>query len=85
MKRAEQGISWASSRKRSWCKGVSVDGHERSLRAKVLGDGARVPAAAESAVDDDLAGLRVEQAEQLLGKHRNVNGGHVKQDGQRAP
>ncbi len=43
-----------------------------------------MPSAAESAVDDSLGRLWIEQLEQLLGKYRDVDGGHVKQDGQRA-
>jgi hypothetical protein len=39
-------------------------------------------AAAERAVDRGLPGLRVERLDQLAGEHRNVRGGHVKQDGQ---
>ena len=63
---------------------VAVDRDKRAVGAEALGDHARVPAAAESAVDRGLAGLGVEQLEQLVGEHRDVDGGHVKQDGQRA-
>jgi hypothetical protein len=37
---------------------------------------------AEGAVDGDLAGLRIEGLDQLAGEDRNVDAGHVKQDGQ---
>ena len=41
-------------------------------RAEALGEQARVPAVAEGAVDRRLAGLRVEQLEQLAREHRRV-------------
>jgi hypothetical protein len=48
----------------------------------VVGHQARVAAAAERAVDRDVAGLRVERLHQLAGQDRDVGAGHVKQDGQ---
>ena len=47
-----------------------------------LGDEARVPAAAERAVDGDLARPRVQRLDQLAGEDRDVRLGHVKKDGQ---
>ena len=43
-----------------------------------LSDQARVAAAAEGAVDGDLAGLRVEQLDELAGQHGDVRLRHVK-------
>ncbi len=88
MKRIEQETSSASSMKRSSASGsrsiaISVpSGPSRSATMR------RVPASPEGAVDRDRGGwdsIQVEQVEQLLGEHRDVNGGHVKQDGQREP
>ncbi len=64
--------------------GVAVDRDECPFRPKALGDHARMSSPAKGAVDRQLAGLGVEQLEQLLGEHGDVRGGHVKQDGQRA-
>ena len=43
---------------------------------------AHAAAAAERAVDRGLARPRVENVDELAGQHRDVRGGHVKQDGQ---
>ena len=51
-------------------------------RAEPLGDEPRVAAAADRAVDGDLAGARVEGLDQLAGEDRDVRARHVKQDGQ---
>ncbi len=51
---------------------IAVDCHERAAGTQVLGEQAGVAAVAEGAVDSRLAGLRVEQPEQLAGQHRRV-------------
>ena len=50
--------------------------------ADAVGDETGVAAGAEGAVDDGLAGLRVECLDQLAGEDRDVGLRHVKQDGQ---
>ena len=61
---------------------VAVDRDQRPGGAEPLGDQPRVAAAAERAVDGDLARLRVQRLDQLAGEDRDVRLGHVKQDGQ---
>ena len=61
---------------------VAVDRDQRAGGADPVGDQARVAGGAERAVDDDLAGLRVQRLDQLPGEDRDVRAGHVKQDGQ---
>ena len=57
---------------------VTVDADQRAGRPDPLGDQARVTAAAERAIDRDLAGLRIEQVDQLAGEDRDMGAGHVK-------
>ena len=83
MKRVRQATSAASSAKRSSATGSRSIGDEQSVGAEPVGHQARVPAAAERAVDRDLPGARIEQVDQLAGENRDVGGGHVNQDGQR--
>ena len=64
-------------------RGVAIDGDELAAGAQALGHQARVAAAAERAVDRDLARLRVEEVDQLAGQDRDVRGGHVNQHGRR--
>ena len=64
-------------------RGVAVDGDELAAGPEALGDQARVAAAAERAVDGDLARLRVEELDELAGQDRDVRGGHVNQHGRR--
>ena len=82
MKRVSQGTSAASSAKRSSAIGSRSMRDQRPRRAQAVGDEARVAAAAERAVDGDLARLRVQRFDQLAGEHRDVGLGHVKKDGQ---
>ena len=63
-------------------RGVAVDRDEGAARPDAIGQQAGVAARAERAVDDDLAGLRIEQLDRLAGEHRHVRNGHVKQCGQ---
>jgi hypothetical protein len=52
-------------------------------RAQAIGHQARVAAAAERAVDRELARLGVEEVDELAGQDRDVRGGHVNQHGRR--
>ena len=61
---------------------VAVDRDQRSGRADALRDEAGVTAAAQRAVDGDLAGARVKRLDQLTGENRDVRLGHVKKCGQ---
>ena len=61
---------------------VAVDADQQAGRAEAVGDEPRVAGGAEGAVDRDLAGLRIERFDQLAGEDRDVDAGHVKQDGQ---
>ena len=65
MKRTEQLASRGERREALLGERVAVDRDERARGAEPLGEQARVPAVAERAVDRRLAGLRVEQLEQL--------------------
>ena len=56
---------------------IAVDADQLALGPEPVGDQARVPAAAERAVDDRLTGARIEQIDQLGGKDWDVIGGHV--------
>jgi hypothetical protein len=62
---------------------VAVDGDELAPRPQALGHQARVAAAAKRAVDGELAGLGVEELDELAGQDRDVRGGHVNQHGRR--
>ena len=64
---------------------VAVDPDQRPRAAEPVGDQPRVAPAADGAVDRDLAGLRIEQLDQLAGEHGDVRCGHVKQCGQGSP
>ena len=81
-KRVAHETSAASSAKASSASG------SRSIAISVpggpdpVGDEARVAAAAQRAVDRDLARLRVQRLDQLAGEDRDVRAWHVKQDGQ---
>ena len=61
---------------------IAVDRDEGAARSESLGEQAGVTAAPEGAVDHRVAGLRVQQPDELSRENRNVDGGHVKQDGQ---
>ena len=52
---------------------------ELAARAEALGDGAGVPAAAEGAVDDGVAGTRIEELDELGLEDGNVLGAHEDQ------
>src|SRR5919201_1396610 len=71
-KRVAQLTSAASSANRSSATGS---------RSMPISDQARVPAAADRAVDGGLAGLGIEHVDQLAGEDRDVQRGHVQQDG----
>ena len=59
--------------------GVAVDRDQLALGAQALGDQPRVAARAEGAVEEGLAGLRVEDLDQLGGQYGLVVGGHIAQ------
>ena len=82
MKRVSHATSAASSANARLGGRVAVDRDQRPGRAEALGDQPRVTAAAERAVDGDLARLRVQRLDQLAGEDRNVRLGHVKKCGQ---
>jgi hypothetical protein len=67
------------ARRGAW---VAVDRDEQSVGAQAVGDQARVAAAPERTVDRGFARARVEQLDELAGQHRDVDEGHVNQDGQ---
>ena len=56
---------------------VAIDGDQLALRADALGDQASVAAAAEGAVDEDLARARIEDVDQLGREYGFVFYGHV--------
>ena len=64
-------------------RGVAVDGDELAAGPKAIGHQARVAAAAERAVDRELARAGVEEVDELAGQDRDVRGGHVNQHGRR--
>ena len=57
---------------------VAVERDQRPGGAEALGEQARVAAAAERAVDDDVARARVRELEDLVRQDGDVLGGHVK-------
>ena len=81
MKRVWQATSAASSSKRSSATGRGRSPISVPVGADALGDQPRVAAAAEGAVDGDLARSGIQEVDELPGEHRDVDG-HVKQDGQ---
>ena len=54
---------------------IAVDRDQRPGGPDPVGDQPRVTAAAERAVHGHLAGLRIEQLDQLAGEHRDVRSG----------
>ena len=67
------GEALEAARAASGSRSIAIS---RPVGAESLGDEARVPAGAERRVDRRLAGLRVEQLEQLRGEDGDVLGGH---------
>ena len=61
---------------------VAVDADQRPAGPQPLGNQPRVTRAADRAVDRGLTRTRVERLDQLARKNRDVDGGHVKKDGQ---
>jgi len=57
--------------------GVTVAGDQEAVSAETVGDGPRMPAGAEGAVDRDLPRLRPQEVEQLLHQHRRVGERHL--------
>ncbi len=56
---------------------VAIDRDQRPSRPETLGDEPRVAAVAEGAVDDDVAGGRREQLEQLVRQHGDMRPGNI--------
>ena len=83
MKRVRHATSAASAAKRSSAAGSRSMAMSSPPGPEAVGDQARVAAAAERAVDGDLARLRVEEVDELAGEDRDVGGGHVNQHGRR--